>query len=119
MALHPPADLLRVVEVEPLLELAEARLAGLVEADDLAVDDRRRPEDLSEALRDLGEPRLLRFVVSAEECQLVAVEAREDTKAIEFRFEGPVGVVEGGVDERAKHGGVRVRHRRGRHVRIG
>ena len=37
---HPATDLGGIIEVEPLLERAEAGLAFLVEADHLAVDDR-------------------------------------------------------------------------------
>ena len=118
--LHPPADLAGVVEVEPLLERAEARLArprrGRRPRRRRSPGGRRacrRPSAIS------GNRDLLRLVVAAEERQVAAVEAGEDAEAVELRLEGPVGAVEGRVDERAEHRGRRVRHRRGRQARVG
>ena len=84
----------------------------LVEADDLAVDDRRAREGGAEPLGDLGEPGLLRLVVAAEEGQVPAVEAGEDAEAVELRLEGPFRPVEGAVDEGAEHRRGLGRHRR-------
>ena len=49
---------------------------------------------------------------------VAVVEAGEDAQTVELRLERPVGAVEGGVDQRAEHGGRRVRHRCGPNPRF-
>ncbi len=111
MPLHPAADLVRIIQVEPLLELAEAGTPLRVEAHDLAVHDRGPVEARPDRLGDLREPQLLRLVVPAQQRDLTAIEPGEDAEPVELGLEDPVGAVERAVDQGAQH------RRRGRRHR--
>src|SRR5204863_6072421 len=109
----PSCDLGGVEQVKPLLQAAEARLAAIVEADDLTIEDGAAGEAVSQGRCDFREELGLRLVIAAEEVQPATIKAAEHAQPVEFRFEEPSGAVEGVGDERAKHQRRFLRHRRG------
>jgi hypothetical protein len=96
-------DLGHVLQVETLLQFAKAGAAARVEADDLAVHDRRPVQGFAQGLDHVGELDILRVAVAAQQGELLAVEAGQDAQPVVLGLEDPVRVVERLGQQRAQH----------------